>query len=651
MIQDAIRAAVERKDLTVETAREVMLEMMRGDATPSQIASFITAMRMKGETEQELVGFVTAMRERSAKITVQDDCVDLCGTGGDGSNSFNISTAASFVTAASGVPVAKHGNRSISSRSGSADVLSALGVPIDLPPAQVEECIRSSGLGFMYAPLFHESMKNVSVPRRELGLRTFFNVLGPMTNPAGVKRQLIGVYDPRLAPLMASVLARLGTSRAMIVNGSGLDEMTTLGRTEVVELSEGRQRAYSLDPGMFDIDPAEPRDLRGGDAFENARIMLSVLKGGRSPRSDIVALNAGAAIYVSGRAASLPEGVEMAQATIQSGRALGSLKRFAEVSRSLEAERQRAMTPRELSTRKLIPEVLVSRAAEIANDLLLRIRGLDGQAYLGSIDDRLISEPNVLSVLVLNRIRSLLAGGDGHQSESHPRSKTTLSSSIRSSRGISIIAEYKPSSPGQPALMVPPDAEKTAHLLGASGVAGVSVLVEPDFFLGGTQLFAKFRSALDGPMLFKDFVVSEGQVETASRLGADAVLLIAKALTDDSLDRLVQAAVRKNLEPLVEVHDELDMSRLCALPSLDKIKLVGVNSRDLGTMTTDLSSLPRLRSLAPEGVVCIAESGIMRPSDLKSIRGFDAALVGSLFMRADNIAREVAQLVVAGVSM
>lgn len=648
MIQDAIRSVVERKDLTTEAAHGVMLEMMRGDATPSQMASFMTAMRMKGETEDELVGFVTAMRESSRSISAPEGCIDMCGTGGDGLGTFNISTAASFVAAAAGVPVAKHGNRSVSSRSGSADVLSALGVPVDLPPGQVEKCLLSAGLGFMFAPVFHESMRNVSSPRRELGLRTFFNILGPMTNPAGVKRQLIGVYDPKLAPLMASVLGRLGTSRAMIVNGSGMDEITTAGKTDVVELLDGRVRAYALEPGMFGLDPAEPRDLAGGDALENARIMLSVLKGVRSPRSDIVALNAGAAIYISGRAVSVQEGLELAQEVMRTGKALDRLRKFAEVSRALEAERQLAMTAKELLERRLMPDVLTSRSRDLSVELLRRIHELNGAELLRSVDERLISESNVLSVLVLNRIRSLLDSKIG-QLDTPSRSRTTLSGSIKSHAGISIIAEYKPSSPGAPALSVPPDAEKTARAYSGSGVAGVSVLVEPDFFSGGPSLFSRFRSQVDEPMLFKDFVVSQEQVDLASQLGADAILLIAKALTDESLDELVRASVRRGMEPLVEVYDEADMSRLCACPSLDKVKLVGINSRDLGTLKTDLASVQRLRGMVPQEKICIAESGIRGPADLPSVRGFDAVLVGSLFMRAEDVAREVNGLVLAGV--
>jgi anthranilate phosphoribosyltransferase len=646
MIQEAIARVVERHALTTETASDVMIEMMEGKATQSQIASFITAMRMKGETESELLGFVLAMRGKSAKFTSPPGAVDLCGTGGDGSGTFNISTVASFVVAAAGIPVAKHGNRSVSSRCGSADVLSALRIPVDLDPAQVGRCLASTGMGFMFAPVFHDSMRNVAGPRRELGLRTFFNILGPMTNPAGVKHQLIGVYDPALAPTMAGVLRTLGTSHAMLVNGGGMDEISTIDKTHVVELVDEHTLEYELDPSAFDLHAAEGKDLRGGDAAENARIMVSILKGEDSARSDIVALNAGAAIYVAGRARSIHEGLDIAKSALRSGQAYDKLKEFAGVAIATERERQMGMDVSGLRQRGLVPEVLIGRAGELSADLVSQISNMDGgESSLMILDPALLSNPNVLSVIVLRRVLRLLTSKPSPISPVN-RSGMKLSESILSGN-LSLIAEYKPSSPTSRPLTVAPDPAVVAKGYSRSGVSGVSVLVEPEFFSGSPELFSFFRTRLSQPMLFKDFVVSQMQVEQASDLGADAVLLIAKALESKALSSLAASCFSHGMEPLIEIHDEEDLAKLSASECFDSINLIGINSRDLRTLGTDLSSVQALRHRIPSGKVVIAESGIRTPAELPRLKGFDAVLVGSAFMGAADLERAVDEMVEA----
>ncbi len=646
MIQEAIARVVERHDLTTETAQGAMLEMMDGRATQSQIASFITAMRMKGETEDELMGFVLAMRGKSATVAAPPGAVDLCGTGGDGSGTFNISTVASFVVAAAGVPVAKHGNRSVSSRCGSADVLSTLRIPVDLDPAQVEKCLSSTGMGFMFAPVFHDSMRNVAVPRRELGLRTFFNILGPMTNPAGVKHQLIGVYDSAVAPAMAGVLRTLGSSHAMLVNAGGMDEISTIDKTHVVELIEGHTMEYELDPGDFEVRAAEQKDLRGGDAADNARIMVSVLKGEDSARSDIVALNAGAAIYVAGRARSIHDGLDIARSTLRSGQAYDKLKKFAGIAIMTEREKQMGMDVSGLRKKGLMPEVLMGRAAELSADLVSQISGTDGgKSSLIMLDPALLSNPNVLSVIVLRRMLGLLTS-DPSPISPMSRSGARFSESVLTGN-LSLIAEYKPSSPTSRPLVVPPDPTVAAESYSRSGVAGVSVLVEPEFFSGNPELFAFFRTRLKQPMLFKDFVVSQAQVELSSNLGADAVLLIAKALESKALSSLAASCISHGMEPLIEIHDEEDLAKLLASECFDSINLIGINSRDLRTLDTDLSNVQALRQRIPSGKIVIAESGVRTPADLSRLRGFDAVLVGSAFMEAANLERAVDEMVEA----
>jgi anthranilate phosphoribosyltransferase len=651
MIQEGIRQAVEQKNLSAEASYTIMNEMMIGQTTPSQIASFITAMRMKGETEDEIRGFVKAMREHASKISAPEDSVDLCGTGGDGLNTFNIGTAASFVVAGAGVPVAKHGNRSASSLSGSADVLSALGIPFDLDPAAVEACLKDTGIGFMFAPLFHKSMKNVQSPRKEVGIRTFFNILGPMANPAGVRNQLIGVYDPALSPIIARVLRDLGSRRAMVVNGDGMDEVTTLGRTKVVELLDGAIREYEISPEKFGLDFAEPGEIAGGTATENARTMLSILKGEDSPRTDIVTLNAAAALYVSGRALNIEEGLEMAVAAIRSGNAKAKLEEFSRATRELERERQLAQDISILRTRMIVPEVLVRRCSEIAGDLCSEVSRLDGAAdIMRDLDQDLLLKPSVLSVLVLSRIRSVLLD-TSKSTMVAKRSGLKLSETISSSGSISIIGEYKPRSPSSPPLLVPPDIGTVAQVFAGSGLAGASVLVEPDFFGGSVELFSTFRSKLSLPLLFKDFAVTERQIDLAHNHGADAILLIAKALSSDSLDRLIRRSLALGLEPLVELHDSSDLEKFSSCSCSDSLELVGLNSRNLKTLELDLEQMRELRKALGSDRMVIAESGVKSPLDVKTLEGFDAVLVGSLFMGAEDLKRTVEATVETGRSV
>lgn len=647
MIQDALGKVVGGSDLTVEESRSAMTDLISGAATHAQIASFATAMRMKGETERELLGFTLAMRERAERIQAPAGAVDLCGTGGDGFNTFNISTVSSFVVAAAGVPVAKHGNRSVSSRSGSADVLSALGMAVDMDPSRVGRCLEDAGLCFMYAPVFHPSMRHVSTARREMGLRTFFNILGPMTNPAGVRNQLIGVYDPEMAPAMAKVLLDLGTSHAMLVNGSGMDEITTLGNTTVVEATAGDDHTiveYELSPEMFDLEVALPEDVKGGSPQENARTMLSILSGRQSPGSDIVALNAGAALYVSGKANTIHEGLDIARDILHNGRAMTKLEDFSRTMQALELERQLSQNIDELCERRLLQETVAGRAGEIVSALLKRVGRIDnGPEALAYIDKRVIEHPDMLSVILLRRTLSLLSTGVPEtKAVSHTLNR--LSDAVASSKGVALIAEYKPSSPSAPPLSIPPDPERALRAYTGSGVAGLSVLVEPDFFLGGHELFSFFRSRSSLPMLFKDFVVCPEQIELASRIGADALLLIAKALTPDALGAFAARCISSNIEPLVELHDEQDLAKLVSSGCMDSVKLVGVNSRDLRSLKTDLGRLEALRAAIPKNKVIVAESGLRSHADVSRVRGFDAVLVGSAFMQAQDLEQKVAEI-------
>ncbi len=336
MIREAIDTLVSGNSLTMEQAGMVMEDIMDGEATPAQIGAFLTALRLKGETVEEIAGMARAMRERAIPVVVSEPVVDTCGTGGDGSYSFNISTAAAFVVAGAGLKVAKHGNRSMSSSCGSADVMEALGVRIDLGAEQVQKCLEEVGIGFMFAPNFHPAMKYAAAPRREIGIRTVFNILGPLTNPAGAKAQVLGVAEGSLTMKMAQVLKLLGCHHAMVVHGEdGLDEITLGGRTTVCELNKGVIKSYSIDPEQLGLSRASVESLKGESPQENAGILLRVLGGEKGPRRDIVLMNAAAALVAGDRAENLEQGIQIAKEAIDSGKALEKLEGLIKVSRGI----------------------------------------------------------------------------------------------------------------------------------------------------------------------------------------------------------------------------------------------------------------------------------------------------------------------------
>ena len=332
MIKDASSKVADRIDLSEKEAEEVLLEIMNGAATPVQIAAYLMGLRMKGETVEEIAGSAKAMRSRAIRIHAGDpQVVDTCGTGGDRTNTFNISTTAALVVAGGGLTVAKHGNRSVSSRSGSADVLTALGVRIDLPAEHITDCLNEVGIGFLFAPLFHGAMKHCAVPRQEMGVRTLLNVLGPLTNPAGATIQVLGVYEAKLTELLARVLVHLGTQHCFVVHGmDGLDEVTLSDRTQVSEGKGGRVSSYHLEPGDFGLKPVPLKELVGGTAEDNAHITREILQGRKGPKRDVVCMNATLALVAGEKAKTLQEGFQLAGRIIDSGAAIQKLERLIE---------------------------------------------------------------------------------------------------------------------------------------------------------------------------------------------------------------------------------------------------------------------------------------------------------------------------------
>ena len=336
MIRESIETLVNGESLTMDAAAETMNEIMNGEATPAQFGAFVTALRLKGETVDEIAGMAQVMREHSLTVQVDGPLVDTCGTGGDGSGTFNVSTAAAFVTAGAGARVAKHGNRAMSGSSGSADVLEALGAKINLSPASVARCIEETGFGFMFAQGFHPSMRFAAGPRREIGIRTVFNILGPLTNPAGAGAQVIGVADSAMASKMAQALGRLGSSRALVVHGSdGLDEITIAGRTSVWELREGAVSEYETAPGDLGVSEAPLSDVQASNAEGSAGIITAVLNGTEGPARDIVLLNAAAALLAADKAPTLRDGVDAAAESIDRGSAMKRMNTFVALSNRL----------------------------------------------------------------------------------------------------------------------------------------------------------------------------------------------------------------------------------------------------------------------------------------------------------------------------
>ena len=337
MIREAIEKLIRGADLTQEEAAQVMEEIMTGEATPAQFGAFVIGLRLKGETVDEMTGLAAVMRDKSLKVEFEGPSVDTCGTGGDDLGTFNISTTAAFVVAGAGIVVAKHGNRAMTSKSGSADVLEQQGIKIDLGPEGVKRCMEEAGIGFMFAPRFHPAMKFAAQPRREIGVRTVFNILGPLTNPAGAEAQVLGVPTDSVGEKMVQVLQRLGSERAIVVHAEdGLDEISLNSNTNVWELKDRSIKHYTIGPDDLGLAPASLQSLAGGSVEDNADTMTEVLKGASGPRRDVVVANAAGGIVAGGKAADLREGVQLAQESIDSGRALEKLELLRKVSQGLE---------------------------------------------------------------------------------------------------------------------------------------------------------------------------------------------------------------------------------------------------------------------------------------------------------------------------
>lgn len=535
-----------------------MLEkIIEGKLNPIQSAAFLVSLRTKGETEQEILGFIQTMRKHMIKINAPK-ALDIVGTGGDGLGTFNISTAAALVVAGIGVPVAKHGNRAASSKCGSADVLESLGVNINLTPQQAEEVFKKVGMIFLFAPAFHPAMKQIGPIRKELGLRTIFNFLGPFLNPASTKRQLLGVPNEQIAKKLAGVATKLRFTHLLLVTSKdGMDEITTTSETKVFEVKGSKLNSYYISPKQFGIKMATKKDLLGKDPSDNAGIIQNILKGKKGPQRDIVVLNSAVAFYLSKKVKSIQQGIILAEESIDSGAAV---------------------------------KVLANLIKETNGHISFKER---------------ILNPKI---------------GD-----------------------IGLIAEIKLVSPIEGKLGEETDIPNRLKNYQNAGADAVSIITEKKIFQGHPDLVSAIKSStINLPILQKDFIINEFQIEESRKIGADALLLIAGIVSGGVLKRFVSLCKEKGLEPVVEICSQDDLAK--AVKS--ETDIIAVNARDLDTFEVNVNRACKILRKVPEKFIRLGFSGIHSRAEVAKYKqaGVKAVLVGTELMKTDDISKKIKEL-------
>ncbi len=615
--QEALQRTIEHREIFFDEMVDLMRQIMRGEVSPTMTAAILTGLRVKKETVGEIAGAATVMREFALPVAVADKThlVDIVGTGGDGSHTFNISTCSMFVVAAAGAKVAKHGNRSVSSKSGSADAVEALGAVIELNPGQVARAIEQTGIGFMFAPMHHPAMKVVAPVRREMGVRTIFNILGPLTNPVGATNILMGVFHPDLVGIQARVLRELGAERALVVWGrDNMDEISLGAGTLVGELRDGKVREYEIHPEDFGIAMSASRNLKVADPEESIAMLRGVLDNQPGPANDIVALNAGAALYVAGVADSIADVLARAPGhrRRQRPRAHGAVRR-----RQPRAGRLTLPRPSDPSYRFQESRTM----SDILNTILARktqeVAERSARMPLAELKARVADASPVRGFA--NALQAAIANGDP-----------------------AVIAEVKKASPSKGVIRADFRPAEIAVSYEFGGASCLSVLTDVDFFQGADAYLQEAREACTLPVLRKDFVVDPYQVVEARVLGADCILLIVSALDDRQLAGLSDLAMTLGMDVLVEVHDIDELERAIQVP----VPLVGINNRNLRTFDVSLETTLSMRDAVPRDRLLVTESGILGPADVRIMRdaGINAFLVGEAFMRVDEPGEGLRQL-------
>ncbi len=618
-----LQKIINRKNLSSAEMRWLMTEIMSGRATSAQIAAVLIALRMKGESVDEITAAAEVMRELAEPLHLQGDhLVDTCGTGGGGQDTFNISTASAFVVAAAGGKVAKHGNRSVSSSCGSADVLEAAGVNLDLTPEQVKTCVDQIGVGFLFAPVWHGAMKHARAPRKELGARTLFNLLGPLSNPAQTPNQLVGVFDDEWLEPFAEVLQRLGSKHVLVVHADdGLDEISIASSTQIAELKAGQISRYSIEPEQFGMQRTSLKPLAVTNAEQSLAFINQVFDATSGPATDIVLLNAGAAIYAADLTTSLDDGIQLARNVINNGSAKARFTQLIELSRQLAKGGSAELSSNtKASSAASIPDT--PDTPDILKKILTRKRE--------EIDSRQLKR----SIEALKEITEAEAG--------RPRGFYQALQDHLSQNRPAIIAEVKKASPSKGIIRENFNAGKIAIQYAHAGASCLSVLTDKDFFQGSEANLLMAKKSCPLPVLRKDFIIDPYQVYESRAIDADCILLIVSALADAQMQELAALATELGMDVLVEVHNEAELHRALRLDT----PLIGINNRNLHTFETALSTTEQLVSLIPENRIIITESGIHTPADVARMQQVkvNTFLVGESLMAAQDPGEQLKSL-------
>jgi anthranilate phosphoribosyltransferase len=574
--------------LSSQEAEAAMNQILEG-CDPCQTASFLTLLKYRGETPEEIAGMVQALEKRALPAPLSKPVLDIVGTGGDMASTVNISTGAAILAAACGISVAKHGNRSVSSKSGSADVLEALGVEIETPPENLDTCLQEANMAFMYAPSYHPSLKALTPVRKALKLPTVFNLLGPLLNPAKAEFALIGVAQQTNLELMSKALLQIGTiKRALVFHGSGLDELTPIGIVSAYLIDKGVMTQIQINPSNFGFEPCNLADLQGGDAQTNAAILREVFAGKKCAIADALILTAGAALWIFHRCTTLEEGVNIARKVLEDGKALTQLEQLSCSSRSPKSKKD------------YLAEIVAQKKTEV---------------------DRLIQ--------VLHKDQNHPI----HEMVQQKRISDGCFSKALKQPGLSIIAEIKRHSPSRGDLRKIAHPDQLATEYDEGGAVAISVLTDTTQFHGSIEDLEQVSKAVNIPTLRKDFIIHPLQIAEAAVAGAAAILLIARLLKTD-LKRFINEAAQLGLEALVEIHDQADLELAIAAGA----QIIGINHRNLETFEIDLNISEHLRPLIPAHVITVAESGIFTSEQAQKMQelGYDAILVGEALVRSDN---------------